>query len=62
MGRGDLGVQPGDGAADERRPLMLIGVPVLGLTLRGLGWFAQFERARFALFLGTRIPRRPAGP
>jgi signal transduction histidine kinase len=38
-------------------PLMLIGVPVIGLTLRGLDWFAQFERARFALFLGTRIPR-----
>jgi signal transduction histidine kinase len=37
-------------------PLMLVGVPIIGLTLRVVGWFAQFERARFALFLGTRIP------
>jgi len=37
-------------------PLMLVGVPVVGLTLRAAGWFARFERARFALFLGTRIP------
>jgi signal transduction histidine kinase len=37
-------------------PLMLVGVPVVGLTLRTAGWFAQFERARFALFLGMRIP------
>jgi signal transduction histidine kinase len=37
-------------------PLMLVGVPIIGITLRAAGWFAQFERARFALFLGTRIP------
>jgi len=37
-------------------PLMLIGVPVIGLTLRGAGWFAAAERARFGLFLGSRIP------
>jgi signal transduction histidine kinase len=37
-------------------PLMLVGVPIVGLTLRGADWFARFERARFALFLGTRIP------
>jgi signal transduction histidine kinase len=38
-------------------PLMLTGVPVIGLTLRAAGWFSDFERARFRLFLGTRIPR-----
>jgi len=38
-------------------PLMLLGVPVIGLGLRGLEWFARFERARFGLFLGSRIPR-----
>jgi len=37
-------------------PLMLIGVPIIGLVLRGAGWFAAAERARFGLFLGTRIP------
>jgi signal transduction histidine kinase len=37
-------------------PLCLVGIPIIGLTLRAAGWFAQFERARFALFLGTRIP------
>ena len=38
-------------------PFCLAGVPVIGLMLRGLEWFARFERARFELFLGTRIPR-----
>jgi signal transduction histidine kinase len=37
-------------------PLMLAGVPIIGLTLRGAGLFATAERARFRLFLGTRIP------
>jgi signal transduction histidine kinase len=41
-------------------PLMLLGIPILGLTARGAGWFARFERARFALFLGTRIVSWPA--
>ena len=41
-------------------PLMLIGVPVLGLTMRGATGFARFERARFGLFLGTRIASWPA--
>ncbi|HMD94784.1 MAG TPA: sensor domain-containing protein [Trebonia sp.] len=42
-------------------PLMLIGIPVLGLTMRGATGFARFERARFGFFLGTRIAAWPAG-
>ena len=38
----------------------LIGLPVLGLTLRFADWFATAERARFALMLGVRIPAWPA--
>ena len=41
-------------------PLMLIGVPILGFTMRAAGWLARFERARFALFLGARIAAWPA--
>jgi signal transduction histidine kinase len=41
-------------------PLMLVGVPILGLTMRAAGWLARFERARFALFLGARIASWPA--
>jgi signal transduction histidine kinase len=41
-------------------PLMLLGVPVLGLAARGAGWVARFERARFAFFLGVRIASWPA--
>jgi signal transduction histidine kinase len=41
-------------------PLMLLGIPVLGLTMRGARLLAGFERARFALFLGTRIGSWPA--
>ena len=41
-------------------PLALIGVPILGLTMRCAGWFARFERARFGFFLGTRIVSWPA--
>ena len=41
----------------------LIGLPVLGLTLRFADWFATAERARMALMLGVRIPAWPAdGP
>jgi signal transduction histidine kinase len=40
--------------------LLLAGVPIIGLTLRCSQWLAQFERARFALFLGARIPAWPA--
>ncbi len=41
-------------------PLMLIGIPILGLTMRGAGRFARFERARFGFFLGARIAPWPA--
>ena len=41
--------------------VLLVGVPVLGLTLRLTDWFARAERARFALLLGVRIPAWPAG-
>jgi signal transduction histidine kinase len=43
-------------------PLALVGLPVLGLTLRCAGWLAAEERARFALLLGVRIPAWPADP
>jgi signal transduction histidine kinase len=38
----------------------LVGLPLLGVTVRLAGWFAQVERARFALLLGMRIPAWPA--
>src|SRR6201996_2845270 len=41
-------------------PLALVGVVVLGLTLRVGDWFARAERARLALMLGVRIPAWPA--
>jgi signal transduction histidine kinase len=41
--------------------LALVGLPILGVTLRLAGWFADAERARFALMLGVRIPAWPAG-
>jgi signal transduction histidine kinase len=41
--------------------VLLVGLPVLGLTLRLTDWFARAERARFALLLGVRIPAWPAG-
>jgi len=41
--------------------VLLVGVPVLGLTLRLTDWFSRAERARFALLLGVRIPAWPAG-
>ena len=41
-------------------PLALIGIPILGFTMRCAGWFAWFERARFGFFLGTRIVSWPA--
>jgi signal transduction histidine kinase len=37
----------------------LVGLPLLGVTLRLAHWFAQAERARFALFTGVRIPAWP---
>jgi signal transduction histidine kinase len=41
--------------------LALIGLPILGLTLRAADWFALAERARIALMLGVRVPAWPAG-
>ena len=38
----------------------LLGLPVLGVTLRLVEWFAMAERARLALMLGVRIPAWPA--
>jgi signal transduction histidine kinase len=38
----------------------LIGLPLLGVTLRLADWFARAERARFSFFLGARIPAWPA--
>ena len=42
-------------------PVALIGMPILGTTLRFTDWFARAERARFAVTLGERIPVWPAG-
>jgi signal transduction histidine kinase len=41
--------------------LALVGLPLLGLTLRLASWFAVVERARAGLMLGARIPAWPAG-
>jgi signal transduction histidine kinase len=40
--------------------LALVGLPLLGLTLRLTSWFAAAERARAGLMLGIRIPAWPA--
>jgi signal transduction histidine kinase len=42
-------------------PLALVGIPLLGVTLRLAEWFSHAERARFAFLLGVRIPAWPAG-
>jgi signal transduction histidine kinase len=39
--------------------LGLIGIPLLGITLRLATWFAGAERARFAFLLGVAIPPWP---
>jgi signal transduction histidine kinase len=39
----------------------LVGLPILGVTLRLAEWFAAAERARFALLLGVPIPAWPPG-
>jgi len=39
--------------------LGLIGIPLLGVTLRLASWFARAERARFAFLLGVAIPAWP---
>jgi signal transduction histidine kinase len=41
--------------------IALVGLPVLGATLRFAEWFATAERARFGFLLGVRIPAWPAG-
>jgi len=41
--------------------LGLVGIPILGVTLRLADWFAAAERARFAFLLGLAIPAWPAG-
>jgi signal transduction histidine kinase len=38
----------------------LVGLLLLGLTLRLAGWFARAERARFAFFTGMRVRPWPA--
>jgi signal transduction histidine kinase len=40
--------------------LALVGLPLLGLTLRLASWFAVAERARVGLMLGVRVPAWPA--
>jgi signal transduction histidine kinase len=42
-------------------PVAMIGMPILGTTLRFTDWFARAERVRFAVTLGERIPVWPAG-
>jgi signal transduction histidine kinase len=37
----------------------LVGLPLLGLTLRLADWFARAERARFGFLAGVRIPAWP---
>jgi signal transduction histidine kinase len=40
--------------------VLVVGLPLLGLTLRLAGAFAYAERARFEFLLGVRIPAWPA--
>ena len=42
-------------------PVAMIGLPILGATLRFTDWFARAERTRFAVTLGEQIPGWPAG-
>jgi signal transduction histidine kinase len=43
-------------------PLALVGLPVLGVTVRFSSALAAVERARFALLLGRELPRWAADP
>jgi signal transduction histidine kinase len=43
-------------------PIGLVGLPILGLTLRFADGLAFVERARFAVLLDSRIPAWPADP
>ena len=40
--------------------LGLVGIPLLGITLRLADWFAGAERVRFGFLLGAAIPAWPA--
>ncbi len=40
--------------------LGLVGIPILGVTLRLADWFARAERARLAFLAGVTIPAWPA--
>jgi signal transduction histidine kinase len=42
-------------------PIAMIGMPILGTTLRITDWFARKERVRFAVTLGEEIPAWPVG-
>src|SRR5579859_8132607 len=42
-------------------PLALVGVPVLGVTLRVADGFARLERFRLRVLLGLHIPAWPTG-
>jgi signal transduction histidine kinase len=42
-------------------PFALVGLPLLGVTMRLAGWYASAERARFGFLLGVRVPAWPTG-
>jgi signal transduction histidine kinase len=54
-------VVPGLLAGAMGMPVAMIGMPILGTTLRFTDWFARAERARFAVTLGEEIPAWPEG-
>jgi len=54
-------VVPGLVAGAMGMPVAMIGMPILGTTLRFTDWFARAERARFAITLGEQIPAWPDG-
>jgi signal transduction histidine kinase len=54
-------VVPGLVAGAMGMPVAMIGMPILGTTLRFTDWFARAERARFAVTLGELIPAWPEG-
>jgi signal transduction histidine kinase len=43
-------------------PIGLVGLPILGLTMRFADGLVAVERVRFAVLLGSRIPAWPADP
>jgi signal transduction histidine kinase len=54
-------VVPGLVAGALGLPVAMIGMPILGTTLRFTDWFARAERVRFEVTLGEHIPAWPAG-